>query len=322
MVRQEFLLLDPDDLIISDGTNGANDVDVTDGTILLTDDDGDGSLTISEQQLEELSSSTNISLKANKTITIQDLSDDLLDLQQMSGHSVLFETTTGNITFNDLSDEIRTRGATITFKAGGSLTLGKLNSQGGNIDLTGVGVNIGGDIVTGGGKYTVDAGTGAYNQNSNIIVTTAGGNATVTADTFNLLFGFKGSGGNIFGIPSSIVTGTFSFINGPSAGTITLLPKTPGKSICIATPGCNINLNQLEIISLKGKELIVGDLNNTGSITFGDVDLGHKKTEFRSGDNIIGIGSNIIFHNDFTLKAKENIGFITGSSIEAHVSGI
>ena len=314
------LLLDPDNLIIADGTAAANDSDVTDGTILFTDDDGDGSLTISEQTLEGLSSSTNISLQANNTITINDLSDDLLDLQQTNGHSVLLQTTSGNITFNDTFDEIRTRGGAITFKAGGSLTLGKLNSQGGNIDLTGVGVNIGGNIATGGGTFSADAGTGNYNQNSNVVVATAGGNATLTADGFNLLFGFVGSDGNIFGIPNSIVTDTFSFVNGPSSGTITLSPKTAGKSICIAATGCNIVLNRTEIISLKGKTLNVGS-SNSGSITFGDLDLGHKKTNFVSGGDIIGTGANIVFHDDFSLAAKGNIGFTANASIEAHVSG-
>jgi hypothetical protein len=317
--------LDPENITISDGaTSDSGLVNSTDGTIALAN--GSGTETVNQQNLESVGATTNIILHASNSITINDLSDDLLDLQQTSGNSVLFKANNGAITFNDLSDEIRTQGGVIEFNAGGSLTLGKLNSNGGKITLTGVGVNIGGDILTGGKDFIVDAGTGAYNQHSNIIVTTAGDNAEITADTFNLLFGFTGSGGNIFGIPSSIVTGTFSFINGPSGGSITLLPKTPGKTICIATPGCNINLNQLEIISLKGKTLNVGALgpefiSKTGFIKFGDVDLGHKKTKFISGDDIFGIGSNIVVHNDFSLKAKENISFTSGSSIEAHVSG-
>ncbi len=354
------LLLDPDNIVIKDALSDPGDTQISGDHVILFAD-GSGTFNISVAALEALNATNDIVLQANNTITFQDLADNVFDLQTTSNNSATFRTTNGAITFNDTNDLLRTQGGAINFIAGGALTLGKLDSNGGNISLTagstltasqqimsrggtisfaagstlstgpmnsggaaisltGVGINVLGDIATGGKKFSADAGTGTYNQSSNVTVATAGGNATVTADGFNLLFGFTPSGGNIFGVPTSIVTGTFSFINGPSGGTISLLPKTPGKTICIATPGCNINLSQAEIISLKGKMLNVGALNS-GFIKFGDLDLGHKKTNFVSGDDIFGIGSNIVFHNDFSLAAKENISLTSGSSIEAHVSG-
>ncbi len=365
------LLLDPQFLDIVDGAALSNSDESsfsTNGGILFENPNG-GSSSIGEEFLEGLSSSTNIILEATDNITIQNLSDNILNLKQVAGHSVRFETKTGTITFSDTNDLIQTQGGAITFKAGSTLTMGRLDSNGGNIDLSSTGSSVSalrkinsrggtigitgstgvfvgpimskggavslsvtgttnsgstmhltGDVKTGGGKFTASVASGEYLQDPLISVATAGGNASVTADSIDLLNGFTGSGGNIFGIPSSIVTGTFSFISGPSGGSITLSPFTAGRTICIATTGCNIVLTQNEIISLRGKTLNVGSLN-AGSITFGDVDLGHKKTNFVSGDDISGTGANIVFHNNFSLAAKENIGFNSGSSIVAHVSG-
>jgi filamentous hemagglutinin family protein len=358
------LLLDPQFIDVVDLT-GPNDSEITSGSplgeILAADGGSSASFSISQSALEGLSSSTNIVLQATDNITIQDLSDNLLDLQQVSGHSVKFEAQSGTITFNDINDVVRTQGGAITFIAGTTLTMGKLDSNGGNIDLTagttlsalkeirsmggaisfsagstlstgpinsgggaisltGVGINVMGNIATGGKAFSADAGTGTYNQSSNVTVATAGGDASLIADSFDLLNGFTNSGGNIFGLPSSIVTDTFSFLNGSSSGTITITQKTNGKTICIAITGCNVVLSGNEIVSLRTNKLIVGN-SNSGSIFFGGVDLGHKVTNFISGDSISGTGANIVFHDDIVLKAKENITFISGSSFEAHVSG-
>jgi hypothetical protein len=102
-----------------------------------------------------------------------------------------------------------------------------------------------------------------------------------------------------------------------SRGTFCFFSSSPIKTIVANKTGVmstsNVDPN------VAGNQL-VGALNS-GFIKFGDVDLGHKKTNFVSGDDIFGIGSNIVFHNDFALAAKDNISFTLSSSIEAHVSG-
>ncbi|MDX1343842.1 MAG: filamentous hemagglutinin N-terminal domain-containing protein, partial [Reinekea sp.] len=66
------LLLDPTDIIIADGSGGANDGAVSDG--IIASGDAPATMTISEQALENLSSATNITLQASQSITINDLS--------------------------------------------------------------------------------------------------------------------------------------------------------------------------------------------------------------------------------------------------------
>ncbi len=369
------LLLDPDDIIIKDGSSASDDGQISGDHVVLFAD-GSGTFNISEAALEALNAVNNIVLEANNTITIQNLSDNVLDLQTTSNNSVRFQTTNGAITFNDTDDLIRTQGGAITFKAGGSLTLGKLNSNGGNIDLTSTGssvsalkdINSGGgtigingftgvfvgsiqskggnvslsatstnisgssmhltgNVSTGGGTYSASAASGRYEQDPNIIVATAGGDASVIANDIDLLKGFVASSdGDIFGLPSSIVTDTFSFISGPSSGKISIAPFTAGRTICIATTGCNIVITTNEIASLRTDILNIGATNpnansKTGVIKFGDVDLGNKKINIISGNDITGTGANIVFQDNILLKAKNSINFISGSSFEAHVSG-
>ncbi|NRB80340.1 MAG: filamentous hemagglutinin N-terminal domain-containing protein [Saccharospirillaceae bacterium] len=76
-----LLLLDPDDIIISDGATAADDAQIADGTISAIDG-GLSTYTISEQALEAASATSNISLYANHSIIINDLSDDTLSLSQ------------------------------------------------------------------------------------------------------------------------------------------------------------------------------------------------------------------------------------------------
>ena len=358
------LLLDPQFIDVINGT-ADDDPEISTGSplgeILAADGGSTASFQIGELTLEGLSSSTNIILEATDNITIQDLNDNELNLKQVAGHSVRFETQTGTIKFNDTNDLIRTNGGAVTFIAGSSLTMGKIESNGGDIDLragstinaskeinsrggaialtagsaltvgsimsgggaislTGIGVNVEGDIRTGGGSYFADAGFGAYKQHSNRVVATAGGNAVLIADSFDLLNGFVTSDENIFGAPASIVTDTFSFIDGPQSGSITVEPFTLGTSVCIATTGCDIEFSQDEISSLRGRALNIGNLF-TGDIDFGDVDLGHKEVNIISGQNITALGDKIIFHDDISLKAGGNINITSGSSFEAHISG-
>jgi filamentous hemagglutinin family protein len=354
------LLLDPDDIIIKDALPDPGDTEISGDHVILFAD-GSGTFNISEAALEALNAFNDIVLQANNSITFQDLADNVFDLQTTSNNSVTFQTTNGAITFNDTNDLLRTQGGAINFIAGTTLTMGRLESNGGDINLTagsnliaqeeirsgggdislvsgssmpvgpmsseggvislvGVGISVTGDIMTGGGAFLANAGTGFYTQRSNSIVTTAGGDALLIADNFEFLNDFTSSGGNIFGVPGSIVTDIFSFIDGPRSGTISIEPFSIGKSICIATTGCDIEISQNEIFSLRGSELNVGGIF-TGDIDFGDVNLGQKKVNFMSGESITAFGDKIIFHDDISLTAGEDISITSGSNFEAHISG-
>jgi len=351
------LLLDPGNIDIVNGTSGS--ADISSGFLSVEETDADS--TIAEEDLEGLVSGTNIDIIADGNITFQDLSDNDLDLKETLGNSVRFTATNGSISFDDINDQIRTRGGDIVFSAGTTLTMGKLDSNGGDISLSagtnlsaqmsirsgggaislasgssmsigsldsnvgdinlvGFGISVVGDITTGGGDFFANAGDSIYTQRSNNIVSTLGGNAILIADGFNFLNDFSSSGENIFGIPSSIITDTFSFINGPSSGEIFIEPFTIGKTICIATTVCDIEISQNEISSLRGSVLNVGSFL-AGNIEIGDVDLGHKAANFISGESIIVDEAKIVFHDDISLTAGEDISIIFGSSFEAHISG-
>ncbi|MGB3491095.1 MAG: CHAT domain-containing protein, partial [Elainellaceae cyanobacterium] len=77
------LLLDPTNITIVNGNGGANDNPVQDGEI-VTGDRPNASLTISENTLENLSSTANVSLEASNLIKINDLSDDVLNLSNLN----------------------------------------------------------------------------------------------------------------------------------------------------------------------------------------------------------------------------------------------
>ncbi len=342
------LLLDPEFIDIVNGT-ADDDPEISTGSPLGEILEADGGLVpfeIGELTLESLSSTTNIVLQAEDSITIQDLNDNLLDLQQVSGHSVTLQASFGSITFQDTNDVLQTQGGSITFSAGDSLTLGTLKSNGGDINLTsgfsidtkGIdskggdvnlfafsGINVKGNILTGGGNFSADAGLGTYTQDFPMFVKTNGGSVSLLASDFEFLSGSTGKN-DIFGVPSSINTYSTSFNTGAEpTDSITIASSIPGDSICVGKTGCFINLSQSEIISLRTTKLNIGDIF-TGDINLGDVILGPKKVNFISGESITALGANILFYNDISFDAAEDVSFFIdsnskGSSIEAHVSG-
>jgi filamentous hemagglutinin family protein len=340
------LLLDPDDIIIVDQLSDDDDPEISgDHEILFGD--GSGTFSISVAVLEGLNATNDIILQANDSITFNDLADNIFDLQTTSNNSATFITINGSITFLDTNDLLRTQGGAIHFIAGDALALGMLESNGGDINLSSessidtYGINSGGgfvslsaesginvkrNIMTGGGDFLANAdvsgfGIGAYTQDSPAFIDTSGGEVILLASDFNFLNGYTGAD-DVFGVPSSIITHSFSLANGfGSSNSITIAPSVIGGSICVGTtgPSC-IELNQSEITSLRTSKLVIGDLFS-GTITFGDIDLGHKETSFISAINIEGNGSNVVFRDDISFTSAQDINFIFGSNIEPHISG-
>ncbi|MCH8313673.1 MAG: filamentous hemagglutinin N-terminal domain-containing protein, partial [Nitrospinae bacterium] len=123
------LLLDPEDIIIADGSGASAS--------------GGTTFTIFEETLENLSPNTNIELLANNSITLNDLADNLLNLN-ISG-SVTLIAVNGAITFLDTNDKIRAV-RNINLTAGGNLNLGSIASTQGSITLKGRAMNIAGTL--------------------------------------------------------------------------------------------------------------------------------------------------------------------------------
>ncbi|NEQ82492.1 MAG: filamentous hemagglutinin N-terminal domain-containing protein, partial [Moorea sp. SIO2I5] len=123
------LLLDPRDIIIASGA-GNQTVDDLDSLSQLTDE---GTTTIYESTLEQLSGNTNIVLEATNDIVLEDLADDSLDLASGIG-AVVFTADAdrdgvGNFVMADtVSDTIRTHGRSIAI-SGANLTIGNIDTS-------------------------------------------------------------------------------------------------------------------------------------------------------------------------------------------------
>jgi filamentous hemagglutinin family protein len=126
------LLLDPDNITITDGNAGtaANDGAIAAPNVLVLDGALPNNFFLSRGTLESLTGF--VSLSANNTITISDLSSDQLNLQ---ANSVQFFVPSGTFSMNP-GDTIRTNGATVQIQAG-TINLGNISTNGGNIQLTG-----------------------------------------------------------------------------------------------------------------------------------------------------------------------------------------
>ncbi len=130
------LLLDPERIRIVDGSGGANDAALSDGVIALTDSDVDGVFTISETALEALSG--NVILEASEEIVLEDLSDNLLALDNVE--SIIFKLQTSDrlireqFAIADGNDQIQTQGGDVGIVSD-NIELGSIRTNGGDIVL-------------------------------------------------------------------------------------------------------------------------------------------------------------------------------------------
>lgn len=120
------LLLDPTNITIQD-PNPQDDDDI----IPDTSTQGGGNFYISEEALENLSDNANLILEATNNVTIEDLSDNLLDLQINNSGSITITADSdgngnGNFTMN-IQDTIQTQGGSITI-TGEDITVGNIDT--------------------------------------------------------------------------------------------------------------------------------------------------------------------------------------------------
>jgi len=175
------LLLDPRDIIISNGAAGADDAQVTgDNTSLFGDVDTVTDFTIAEQTLEGLTGT--VILQADRDIIFQDLADNNLNLY---GGFLVFQAGE-DITFNDVNDVVTTAGSSIHFEADsphaptlggdniGTLSIGSINTGSGGVTLLGQDINLTGGTITGNGITIGEANTaGTDGQNTGAVLDTA-----------------------------------------------------------------------------------------------------------------------------------------------------
>ena len=149
------LLLDPENILITDSQEAAGDAAViANSNILATgtpsgeQNNSEPSLTISRRALESLSATANVVLEALNDIKIADLADNKLS----------FAATTGSVTLRadadrsgvgvfsmNARDTISTAGGAIAI-SGSQITAGNLSSNGGNISLISPGTTLANNV--------------------------------------------------------------------------------------------------------------------------------------------------------------------------------
>lgn len=200
-------MLDPDDIVIHNGGGQPNDGEINfgDGTILFAEGTP-GTFDISELAVEGIGAPTNILFQANNSITISDLTDNVLDLAPNG--TVMFSTGAGGFIMDPTDEILLTGGAALTIDAtlgagSGSVMVGSITGFGGNVDIIGTNVDVQGIIVLTWGDIDLTAtlgdvdlagastDTGSYNLTAfdhvtitgDVDVTTGTGQVNIAADT-------------------------------------------------------------------------------------------------------------------------------------------
>ena len=331
------LLLDPKNIVIQPGTGDGDDAgsqttalgnnpNAQTAAVLADQPPLQGTFSIFESELENLSGNTNVILQANNNISISDLPDNELRFAPGSG-SITFTADADNDNAGSFvmssSDTIRAEGRNIEISGakltvagvdtstagnGGNITLSSSNA---NINITGglnassTGSGIGGEITT-----EVTGGTGAINISSSGVAVTStsqrgsGGNVN-----------FSTAGGNI------VTLDVDTSVAGPGTGgnisySIAQNPELSGQ---IDTSGGTIDASSAQ-----------GNAGNISMNTYeGDISVSNVNTS--SGDDGLGGNINLIVSNNIgqidatagTLNStsqKNDGGNITLSTDEGNIS--
>ena len=114
---------------------------------------------VSRGQLEALAAGNDLILEATNFITVADMASNAINLKAQAGDTVRF--TSATITFNDVADVLSTQGGDIVFEAtGGPMTVGRFNSNGGDISMTSVNRLQFDEIISGSGAITLESTVG------------------------------------------------------------------------------------------------------------------------------------------------------------------
>ena len=248
------LLLDPTDIVIRNGTIDGNDSDAL--VALLSEpvitSDAIGPTEIYESELEGLSGDTDITLQASNTITIENLTDDVLTFQ--TGQSSIRFEAGGTFTM-DPGDRIVAPGHDVTIAANGDVMAGDIETFGdGNFVLPD---NADGDITITGASITAGVlnaleptpieGLGGGNSSQVYLESTEG---DITVDS--ILGGDGGVGINAAGWFRAVET--FVMLAGPEGATFTpnitsVVAADPEGDIVIQR-GDRMNLETLQGVTI------------------------------------------------------------------------
>ncbi len=162
--RVGTLLLDPTNITIVDGTSPQpDDSEISDDNVINANDRSGQDLTLSEGQIESLLFRSGVSLAATNNITIADLTDNTL------GRSI------GNLTIT--ADADNSGAGSVTMTSGDTIAIG------GNINLSGASLTLGGLQSSGTINLTASNGNASLNGfvSGNGVTLTSVGNITTSS---------------------------------------------------------------------------------------------------------------------------------------------
>ena len=309
------LLLDPENIVITDAATGADDAAIiANSNILATatttspQQNGSGaSLTISATALESISGRTNEVLEALNDIKISDLADNQLS----------FQATTGSVTFRadadrsgagafsmNAKDTISTAGGAIAI-SGSQITAGNLSSNGGNISLTSPGSTVASNIstsnlTTGNSGNILIEGLNITAEKLDSSGSKSAGNVSLTAQNILAIRGIVADSGNITLTGNEIdLKGGSNSVNG--TGFLVLQPWNPGQNIAIANTG---DLGTNSFLNLTASDL--GSLRNG----FAGITIGRSNS---SGS--ILLANSFTFYDPLIIQSPSQSGTITTTSL-------
>ncbi len=262
------LLLDPRDIVI--GAAGNDDGEIDDLSILFDDGLVNETFEISEAKLEILAGGANITIQAERNLTIQAMSDGVLNFATTAGNTVTLEADAnsngGDFIMSDTSDTIQTAGGNIVITTGSSqFTAGSFNSNGGDINLDADGSISVNQITTNGGDLTVVADEN-YNAAGDFIasgtISTNGGDVSIDGVNINLVT-LNSTGGDVILTPAEIAISTA--LN-TGAGNLTIYPRVASHmDIGSDATGLDISDTELGRITCSGV-FTLGDASNTSTM--------------------------------------------------------
>ena len=332
-----LLLLDPANITIANGIGDSTadgDTSTTSfsgvpsgvpsgvtGTVITSDNPVGGTLTLYESELEGIAATTNISLAATNAITINNLTDNNLNLKQGVGNSVSFNSATFSMNTGDI---ITTAGGAINISTTGAATIGGLAANGGAVTLnvggassvraiSGTGTSL---TKQGIGTLTLSAAnsyTGATNINAG---TLALGNNNLIADTsaVSVVAGATFSLGNFAETIGSLA----------GAGTVT---KSGATARTLAVGGNNASTTFSGVIQQTGAGALSLTKNGTGTLTLSGTNTYTGTTTISAGTLAVSGGSAIADTSQvnlantagaaLNLAGNETIGNLSGGARQA-----
>ncbi len=287
------LLLDPEDIIIADGSGS-----------------GAVTFTFTEQNLEANLSTTDLELIATNSITLNDLSDNLLSINISGTANFIMTAGAGGITFQDTNDKIKTIGNIVLTATGGDLNLGSIESTTGNITLQGKNLVLA-------GSYN-SAGTTSLTSSQGITLSSdfsSTGDANLNAGTtITLASGISVTSGGTLALTSTTGTTAQGAVTVSSANGLTLNDDfTSNGTATLNADSNNDGAGSFTVAS--GKTVSTG--NNSLSITGADIALTGSlssgtgtTTLLASNGGTIGLGAGA---GVFSLSGAELQNITAGS---------